>query len=143
MVIAAVALGLPYLSVREVSLASDLRASNPARALSDLSTAAKLNPLSADPGRLGGTIALQTGRYLDAEQRFAQATSREPGGWYAWLGRGLAASALGDASAARRDFQIAASINRVQPVVREALARVGSAHPLSPGAALGSLVLVQ
>jgi hypothetical protein len=136
MLSAAVALGLAYLSVRETSVASDLRQSNPSQALHDLSAAARLNPLSADPGRLGGTIALQTGSYVEAERRFGQATSREPGGWYAWLGRGLAASALGDASAARRDFEIAASINRQQPVIRSALARVQSAHPLSAAAAL-------
>jgi O-Antigen ligase/Tetratricopeptide repeat len=143
MLLAALALGLSYLSVREVSVASDLRASNPGRALDDLSTAANLNPLSADPGRLGGTIALQTGRYLEAEQRFEQAISREPGAWYAWLGRGLAASALGDVSAARHDFKVAASINSQQPVIRSALARVHSARPLSPAAALTMLVETQ
>jgi hypothetical protein len=140
LVLAAVALGLPYLSVREVSIASDLRASNPARALNDLATAAALNPLSADPGRLGGTIALQTGRYVEAEQRFAQATARDPGGWYAWLGRGLAASALGEPSGATHDFEVAASINHQQPVIRAALARSHDAHPLSPAAALAMLV---
>jgi Flp pilus assembly protein TadD len=135
-VVAAIVLGLPYLSVREVSVASNLRQSNPTQALQDLSTAAEVNPLSAEPGRVGGTIALQSGRYLEAEQRFGQAASREPGGWYAWLGRGLAASALGHSSVAHHDFEVAASINRRQPVVQEALARVHTAHPLAPEAAL-------
>ena len=77
---ALVALGLPYLSVREVSIASDLTASNPAGALQALDTAARLNPLSADPGRVAGTIALHNGLYAVAEQRFAQAIARDPGG---------------------------------------------------------------
>jgi Flp pilus assembly protein TadD len=138
---AAVVLGLPYLSAREVSIASDLRQQRPAAALRDLATAAKLNPLSADPARLAGTIALQTGRFAVAEQRFRQAISREPGGWFAWLGAGLAASALGDSATARHDFVLAASINSRQPAVREALAQVGSTHPLTPAAAFDMLVL--
>jgi Flp pilus assembly protein TadD len=119
---------------------SGLRQSSPARALAALSTASKLNPLSAAPGRLGGTIALETGRYVEAERRFAQATIREPGGWYGWLGRGLASSALGDVSQAHHDFAVAASINRREPVVRQALARAYSSHPLTPPVALKLLV---
>ncbi len=105
--------------------------------------AAELNPLSPDPGRIGGTIALQAGRYSDAERRFAQATAREPGGWFAWFGGGLAASAMGNSALARRDFAVAASINRTEPVVRLALRRVDSARPLSPADALSRLVIVQ
>lgn len=137
----AVALGLPYLSVREVSVASSLRQSDPDRALSALQTAADINPLSADPARIGGTIALTTQRYATARSRFEQAISRDPGGWYAWLGAGLAASAAGDRVAARHDFQVAASINRQEPVIRRALDQVDTAHPLSPVAALQLLAL--
>ena len=125
-----------YLSVREVSIASDLRGSDPARALHDLQTAADLNPLNADPGRIAGTIALQTGQYATARQRFQQSISREPGGWYAWLGAGLAASALGDRAAARHDLEMAESIDSKDAVISVALKRVDSAHPLSPAAAL-------
>jgi hypothetical protein len=138
----ALVLGFPYLSVREVALANDLRDTNPAAALSDLSHAASLDPLSAVPGRTGGTIALQSGRYIEAENRFQQSIDRERGGWYAWLGRGLAASALGDSDQARHDFTIAASINSRQQVVKAALARVDTTRPLTPSAALSMLVLV-
>jgi Flp pilus assembly protein TadD len=141
LVLAAV-LGCSYLSVREVSLASDLRTANPVAALSDVNRAASLNPLSPVPGRLGGTIALQAGRLTDAERWFRQSIDRQPGGWYAWFGDGLAASGLGDAARARHDFAVAASINSQQQVVKEALARVDSVHPLTPSAALSMLVLV-
>jgi hypothetical protein len=141
LVAAVVALGFPYLSVREVSVASDIRPTNPTQALSDLSTAADLNPLNADPGRIGGTIALQNGLYAIALHRFDQAIAREPGGWYGWLGAGLAASSLGERTLARHDFQVAASINSRQPAVTEALARVDSAHPLTPPEALQMLVV--
>jgi len=125
-----------YLSVREVSIASDLRASDPARALQHLQTAADLNPLSADPGRIGGTIALQTGQYATARERFQQSISREPGGWYAWLGSGLAASALGDRAAARHDFEMAEAIDSKDAVIQVALDRLDTAHPLTPADAL-------
>lgn len=139
---AVVALGFPYLSVREVSAASDVRAANPTQALSDLRTAARLNPLNADPGRIGGTIALQIGLYAEAEQRFGQAIAREPGGWYGWLGAGLAASALGQRTSARHYFEVAASINSREPTVTQALAQVDTAHPLTPDAALEMLTAV-
>jgi Flp pilus assembly protein TadD len=128
---AVAALGFPYLSVRHVSIASDRAARNPAAALAELATAADLNPWSPDPGRLAGVIALQTGRFLEAERRFRQVVSREPGGWYGWLGDGLAASALGDRARAARDFNVAGSINGKQPVLRAALARVNGLHPLT------------
>jgi len=137
------ALGFPYLSVREVSTASDLRAKNPVAALSDLRVAARLNPLSADPGRLGGAIALQTDRFMEAEMRFRQAISREPGGWFAWLGAGLAASELGDATTAHRYFAVAASINPLQPAITEALKRVFSRDPLTTADAFKLLVVVR
>ncbi len=140
---AVVALGLPYLAVRELSIASNVRQRNPELALRDLATAAKLNPLTADPGRLGGTIALQNGEYAVAEQRFAQAIAREPGGWYAWLGDGLAASALGQHTRAHHDFAVAASINSQEPVIKAALARADSRAPMTPAQALGMLVLEQ
>jgi hypothetical protein len=138
-----VVVALPYLSVREVSLATNARQSDPSAALRDLSRAAKLNPLSADPGRLGGAIALQNGEYVTAEHLFGQSISREPGGWYSWLGRGLAESALGDSALAHQDFETAWSINSRQPAVREALTRVDTHSPLTPTEASTLLVDTQ
>ena len=143
LIAATVVLGLPYLSVREVSTASNVRSSSPGAALGRLDTAADLNPLSADPGRLGGTIALQSGLFLQAERRFRQAISREPGGWFSWLGDGLAASALGDEQRAHHDYAVAASINAHQPAVTQALARVNSLHPLTASEAFRLFVLTQ
>jgi tetratricopeptide (TPR) repeat protein len=136
---AVVVLGFPYLSVREVSEASNLAGTNLPEALRDLRTAADLNPLNADPGRFGGTYALQAGEYATAKESFAQAASREPESWYAWLGEGLAASALGEPAQARHDYQVAARINPSERTIREALAAVDSAHPLSAASALALL----
>jgi len=138
---ASTALAFPYLSVRETSVASDLASRNPAAALQALSHAARLNPLSAVPDRLAGTIALQIGSYAVAEQRFSRSITREPGGWFAWLGAGLAASELGDRARARHDFEVANSINSRQPAVPAALRRIDSPHPLTPAQALKLLVV--
>jgi hypothetical protein len=134
-----VVLALPYLSIREISQASDISAGNPAAALADLATAADLDPWNPDPARLAGTIALQNGRFAEAQERFRQAIEREPDGWFAWLGAGLAASALGDRGGAATDFKTAAAINSQDSTIRAALARVFSRHPLTPGDALSML----
>jgi O-Antigen ligase len=140
---ALVVLAFPYLAVREVSTASDIRQHNPAAALRDLAVASDLNPLSSDPGRLAGTIALQTGQFREAEGRFQEAISREPGAWFSWLGHGLAASELGDAAGARRDFATAVLINARQPADTEALRRVDSRAPLTPSEAIRLLLTAQ
>lgn len=142
-VAAVVVLVLPYLSVRDVSLATDIRQRDAAAALRDLDRAASLNPLSAVPGRLAGAIALQTGQFGEAEQRFRQAIGREPGGWFSWLGDGLAASMLHDRARAHHDFEVAASINPRQTAVEQARAEVYSRHPLRPAQAFNLLVLEQ
>jgi hypothetical protein len=139
MIAAVIVLAFPYLSVREVSLAADVSRSNPAQALGDLKTGAELNPLSADPDRLAGAIALSNGRFGIAADRFQRATARDPGGWFAWLGAGLAASARGDKALARHDLRLAASINPRQSVVQIALRQLDGPHPLTPAAAIQML----
>ena len=139
---ATVALAFPYLSAREVSLASAISGTDPTRALKDLKLASKLNPLSSDPGRIAGAIALRNGSYAEAADRFKQSISAEPGGWFSWLGAGLAASALGDRTQARHDFVVANSINDRQPAVQQALQRVDSPHPLTSAEAFKLLILV-
>jgi Flp pilus assembly protein TadD len=129
-------LTLPYLSVIETASASELSATNPRAALSQLASAAELNPWTPDPTRLAGTIALENGKFEVAETRFRQTTAREPDGWFAWLGAGLSASALGHRQTARIDYRTAESINPRDLIIKAALARVSSAHPLSAAAAL-------
>jgi hypothetical protein len=141
--VATAVLGLPYLSVAEQARAERERSRNPVAALSDLATAAELDPLTAAPARLAGAIALQSGQYEIALERFHQAIEREPGGWFGWFGEGLAASSLGQVASARHDFEMARAINRVQPAVGAALARVSTTHPLTATQGLQMLVIVQ
>jgi hypothetical protein len=138
---AVVVLSFSYLSVREVSIGSDLRGSNPTQALAHLKTAADLNPWDSEPGRLAGTIALQSGSYEEAERRFNQAVSRQAGGWFSWFGAGLAASQLGQRDVAHHDFAVARSLTSDQQAVKDALARVDGPNPLTPQQGLDQLVL--
>jgi hypothetical protein len=134
-----VALAFPYLSVREVSMASDAASSDPPAALSDLARAASLDPWNPAPGRLAGEIDLTVGRYRPAEAAFRQTIEREPDGWYAWLGAGLAASALGDDVSAAHYLHRAFEIDGIDPVIRLAFDRVLTPHPLTPARALDLL----
>jgi hypothetical protein len=136
---AVLALGFGYLAQREISLGVDASATSVPAALSDLKLAADLDPLSAIPGRLAGAYALRDGQYAVAQARFEQSIARDPGGWFAWLGAGLAASARGDAARARHDFTVAAGINRVDPLPRTALRRVDTRKPLTSAEAFNLL----
>ncbi len=136
----AAVLGLPYLSVSEQTIANSMRYSNPAAALQHLTLAARFDPLSSLPGRLAGTIALQTGLYEVALSRYQQSIDNERGGWFAWFGQGLAASALGERRLARHDFEVALRIENRQPAISDALARVDTPTPLTPQQALSELV---
>ena len=138
-----VVLAFPYLSAHEVQVASRADAANPTAALSDLRLAAKLNPLSSDPGRLAGAIALRNGRWTLALRQFRNSLSAEPGGWFSWLGAGLAESALGEPEQAHRDFVVAKRINARQPAIQDALQRVFSKTPLTSDEAFKLLVLLQ
>jgi hypothetical protein len=136
-----VVLGFPYLSVREQSVAASTSATNPSGALHDLSLAADFDPLSSEPGRLAGEIALENHLYNVAESRFRQSLREEPLGWLSWLGEGLAESELGDRAAAKRDYENAYRIEKNQPAVSRALKQVDTAHPLSASQALKMLLV--
>ncbi len=136
-------LAFPYLSAHEVQVASRAEGTNPSAALTDLRHAASLNPLSSDPGRLAGAIALRNGRWTLALEQFEKSIKAEPGGYFSWLGAGLAESALGEPEQAHRYFVEANRINARQPAVKDALQRVYSKKPLTSDEAFKLLVLLQ
>jgi hypothetical protein len=130
LVCAVVVLGVPFLALRELSHAETASFTDVNASLADFHTAHRLNPFMSDPGSLGGTVALVNGRARLAGNLFTQATELEPGSWYSWLGRGLAASARGEVSIARGYLREAARIDERQPVVQNALRQVGTRSPL-------------
>jgi hypothetical protein len=133
------ALALPYVAEREVAAAGRDWQSDPAGAFERLDRAAQLNPLSTRPDLVAGVIALELGRSQIAERRFAAALERDDGDWFAYFGRGLAASLQGDPARARREFLRARRLDPREPLVREALARVDGPDPLVPQEAFRSL----
>jgi len=137
--LAAAVLALPYLAEREVAAASSGWPSDPARAFARLDRAARLDPLSSRPRLVAGVIALELGRARTAQDRFAQALSRDRGDWFALFGRGLAASALGERARARSDYERARSLDPGEPLIEAALARVNGHDPLTAQEAFGTL----
>lgn len=137
--LAALALALPYLAEREVAAAGSGWPSDPARAFERLDRAADLNPLSSRPELVAGVIALELGRSRVADRRFRAALERDEGDWFAYFGRGLALSALGERARARLQYERARSLDPAEPLVREALSRVGGRDPLTAQEAFGRL----
>ena len=137
---ALVVLAFPYLSVREVSIATNIQNVDPVASLHDLHIAGRLNPLDSGPGLVAGAVALRHGEWAQARRSLGQSTGREPGDWLAWLLAGVAASEQGRRSVARVDYVRADKIDRLQPAVMEALARVGSRRPLTSAEVFRMLV---
>jgi Flp pilus assembly protein TadD len=137
--LAAVALALPYVAEEEVAAASSGWPSDPAQAFARLRRAAQLNPLSARPRLVAGVIALELGRPRAAEAAFAQALARDGDDWFAWFGRGLAASAAGERTKARDSYTRARALDPAEPLLREALARLNGRDPLTAQEAFGTL----
>lgn len=137
--VAALALALPYLAEREVAAAGREWHEDPARAFAQLDRAAQLNPLSARPELVAGVIALELERPRLAERRFTAAIARDDNDWFAYLGRGLAASAQGAQVRARADYLRARALDPLEPLVHEALERVGTVRPLTSNQAIQRL----
>ena len=136
---AAGTLAFPYLSVREVSVGTDIQNIDPSASLADLRTAARLNPLDSTPGLVAGAVALRNDRWATAAARLQQSLHRDPGGWLTHYLLGLALSEQGRSSAARAEFVQAERINDLQPVIKVAVRRATTAQPLSAAQGLSML----
>ncbi|HST56504.1 MAG TPA: O-antigen ligase family protein [Solirubrobacteraceae bacterium] len=121
---AAASLGAPWLSQRQVQSAARIWPRAPLPAYSQLNDAARLDPLSAEPYLVAGSIALRFGDLARADQAFAHALRRTPGDAYATLERGAIASRSGQRAQALVLLQRAVSLNPRDPLARQALQRV-------------------
>jgi tetratricopeptide (TPR) repeat protein len=81
----ALALTGPWLAEVEQKTAVSQWKGDPAAAFDTLDSAASLNPLSATPKLLAGSIALRLGRRADSERYFREALERDPDDAYAHL----------------------------------------------------------
>jgi tetratricopeptide (TPR) repeat protein len=137
--LAALALGLPYLAERDVARAAETWHAAPTAALERLDRARDLNPLSARPDVTAGVIALELGEPAIARRRLTAALDREPRNWFAAFARGLAASQLGERAAARADFLRARALDPREPLLHDALERIEGPRPLTAAEAFGSV----
>jgi tetratricopeptide (TPR) repeat protein len=82
---ATLSLGAPWLSQVEQKKALSNWRADPAAAFDSLDSASSLNPLSATPKLLAGSIAQRLGRTDLSERYFREALERDPGDAYAHL----------------------------------------------------------
>jgi hypothetical protein len=136
----ALAVGLPYLAERDTNAALASWRSDPAAAFAQLDRAADLDPLSSRPDALAGTIALELRRPRAARGRFTAGIARDPGNWFLYFGRALAASQLGAKTPARRDFERAFRLDPREPLVVVARERIDSSHPFTAAQAFDEVL---
>ncbi len=119
---AAGSLAAPWLSALQVQSAARIWVAEPTRAYARLDDAARLNPLSAEPYVVAGSIALRRGELSHADRAFALALRRAPAEAYATLERGAIASAQGRRIAALALLGRAVRLAPRDPLARGALA---------------------
>ena len=119
----ALSLGAPWLSQLDQNKGVSTWRTDAAAAFRSLDSASSLNPLSATPKLLAGSIALRLGRSDDSMRYFREAIERDPGDSYAHLELGALLTEAG-----RRP---------------EAVATLAEAHRLDPRDDLTALVLTR
>ncbi len=119
---AILALGAPWLSRMEVESAARVWTASPSTAYARLDEAARLNPLSAEPDLIGGTIALRLEELGRARKQFQLAIGRAPGDAYATLELGAIASSRGEARAGLDLLRRAAQLNPRSALTQQTLA---------------------
>jgi tetratricopeptide (TPR) repeat protein len=119
---AAVSFALPWLSGLEVKSAANVWATAPSSAYARLRSAAEIDPLSAEPHLVAGSIALRYGELSRADDEFALALDRSPDDQYATLERGAIASQRGESARAIALLRRAVSLYPRDPLASAALA---------------------
>ena len=118
---ACLSLAAPWLSQRRIESAARIWPRAPLVAYARLSDAARLNPLSAEPYLVAGSIALRFGDLTRANREFYLALQRTPDDAYATLERGAIASARAERTAAVALLTRALALNPKDALARQAL----------------------
>jgi hypothetical protein len=124
-------LTLPWLSARLTESAAAGWPDDPAAAFSRLETARELNPLTARPDLVAGTIAIRDGDEREAREAFARAAEREPTNWYALLELASLDIAAGQPGRGIERLREARELNPDEPLIAVALRRARSPEPLT------------
>jgi tetratricopeptide (TPR) repeat protein len=130
---AAVLLAGPWLAALEVHNAAQVWARSPSIAYARLNEAAKLNPLSAEPYVVAGSVALRYGELSRADHEFARALRRAPDEEYATLERGAIASQRGHSALALALISRALKLYPHNGLAREALEGIRAGERVNVG----------
>ncbi|MER3411906.1 MAG: hypothetical protein C4305_06140, partial [Thermoleophilia bacterium] len=128
----AVALALPWLSDLYAQSGAKAWRANPAQAYRRLELASAIDPLSADPLLVEGSIALRRREASRARRAFLRALERDPASWYAYLQLALLEGSLGHYREAERYLAQSLALNPNERVTRLALRMVKEGAPIDP-----------
>ena len=131
LLLAAVSVALPYLSLRYREQAGKLSATDRAAAYRDIDRAARLDPLAIDPYLDEGMIALRARDNRRARAAYERALEREPH-WFPYLQLALIAAAEGDRRAALRQLDRAMGLSAQDPVLAAARMEILEGGRLDP-----------
>jgi hypothetical protein len=137
--LAAVALALPFLSVRLEERAFERYRDDPEAAFDDLDSASSLNPLSLRPLVSEGTIALSLGRFEHARAAFERAVRKEDNA-YARLELALLAARRGDFATADAEIERAEQLAPSDVFIAAARRRIAARSRIDPRAFNGFLI---
>jgi tetratricopeptide (TPR) repeat protein len=137
---AAVSFALPWLSERELEKATAAWRDNPEAAYERLDRAAGLNPVSARPLLVEGTIAILLRQPQRAEAAFLDVLEREPRNQYAWLHLAALASARQDRVLARRRIERAAALAPRDEATRQVREALSNGLRVTPQGALNRVL---
>jgi hypothetical protein len=124
----------PWLSARDVEIASQSWRSDPAKAYRLLDQARSLNRLDENPDLVAGAIAARRHEYERMRLAYARALERNSLSWYAYLELGLAETLTGRREAAIAHLARARQLNPREPLIRQALAKVRAGERVDPEA---------
>ncbi|HWY89686.1 MAG TPA: O-antigen ligase family protein, partial [Solirubrobacteraceae bacterium] len=126
-----VAIGVPFVAARKVQRAIDLWPARANLAYAELRSASKLMPFDYQPYLVGGAIALNLQEPAAARLWFVQARRHDGEAWLAPFALGLIDGEQGRFAQARRELAAAQTLNPGEPILAQALARLGGGHPLT------------
>jgi hypothetical protein len=129
---ATASLVMPWLSSAYERAGLGVAGDDPVLAYERLDRAAALNPLSADPLLVKGSIALRRRDTELARDSFQLALKREPTNWFAHLQLALVAAVGGNYDDARVSVASAQELNPRDPVVEIAAELIERREPVDP-----------
>ena len=123
----------PWISAREVAIATDTWRSDPNAAFDRLSRARKLNFLSDRPDLVAGAIASRVRDWPRMRASFEGALGRDPRNWYAYLELGVLDSIQGRKTQAVGLLARAHALDPLEETTTAAIERIENGRSLSFG----------